>query len=265
MAKRLFAKPSYDLIKKFCPNSVQNTITEKTIKEVLQRLQGVKYSIQFFSDSLLIYCPYKNSNSYESIDSFSFLFYLYSTMHLLMVDQGILVRGAMTIGTAWEIRSNYLFGPAVDEAHYLESTVAKHPRIVLSQSLIQLIETMKQDAKSNNQAIDEPFLNTAITSDYDGVSMLNYLAVSNFAHLRTLLDIESSISIIVKAFDVIKKNYLFYCSHKEIVSKEKFSLEAELARRYFAMLLFFKRNEKPINDYLLSIGEKPVCFDCDIL
>ena len=264
-AIKLFSNPSYDLIEKFCPTSLQETITEDCKKEVLQRLQGVKYSIQFFSDSLLIYLPYDNNNRYEYMDSFSFLLSLYSNIFLSTVDQGILIRGALTIGTAWEIRSNYLFGPAVHEAYLLESTVAKHPRIVLSPSLIQLVEKTKQDAKRNNRAIDESLLSTAIVSDYDGVSMLNYLSVSNFSLSRNLLDINSYISMIVKAFDAIKKNYISYCAHKETVSTEKFSHEAELARRYYAMLLFFKRNEKPINDYLVSIGEKPICFDFDLL
>ena len=71
--------------------------------------------------------------------------------------------------------------------------------------------------------------------------------------------------MIVKAFDAIKKNYISYCANKETVSTEKFSHEAELARRYYAMLLFFKRNEKPINDYLVSIREKPICFDFELL
>jgi len=263
-AQDLFANPSYELIEKFCPGSVQKSLTENDKKEVLRRVQKVKYSIQSFSDSLLIYIPYDNSNNFEYMDSFYFLFSLYSTLHLSMIDQGILFRGALTIGTAWEIRSNYLFGPAVHEAYLLESTVAKHPRIVLSQSLIQLIEKMKQDARNNKQVIDESFLSTAIMSDYDGVSVLNYLSVRNFDLLRNLMDVKDFIDKIVKSFDSIKKNYISYSAHKKNVSIEKFSHEAEHARRYYAILLFFKRNEKPINNYLISIGEKPVCFDFDL-
>ena len=182
--------------------------------------------------------------------------------YLSRIHQGIFFRGALTVGTAWEIRSNYLFGPAVHEVYLLESEVAKHSRIVLSPALIQLIEKMKKDTKKNNQAIDESLLSTAIVADYDGISMLNYLSVSNFSLLQNLLDIKDFISMTIKAFDTIKKNYISYCVHKET---EKLSHEAELARRYYAMLLFFKRNEKPINDYLVSIREKPICFDFDLL
>ena len=264
-AKDLFSKPSYDLIKAFCSDSLLESLTDSGKEEVLRRLQSVKFSMQSFSDSLLIYAPYDEENYYNFVDSFTFLFSFYSFLFLSKIDQGILFRGALTIGTAWEIRNNFLFGPAVHEAYLLESTAAKHPRIILSPSLAKFVDRLKQEAIRRNLQVDQGLLRDAFVTDYDGVLMLNYLSVSNIVFLRSLFDVEYYISIIQKAFAALKRGYDTYRASKSTSQVDILSHEAELARRYYDMLRFFKSKEKAINDYLSSLRKNPISFVFDLL
>lgn len=240
-------------------------MSNEDINEALRKLQSVNYSIQSFSDSLLIYAPYDESNRYEFLNSFSFLFCFYSHVFLAMTALGVLFRGALTIGTAWEIHNNFLFGPAVHEAYELESKVAKHPRIVVSPALINLINKIKQETKHQDALINDVLFDTLIDVDFDGVPLLNYLSARIISLLTSIFGFDYLFDLLNKAFVAIKDNYKVYRDCYNTTELQALARKTELARRYYAMLLFFKRNEKPINDYLASIGAKPVCFDFDLL
>lgn len=56
------------------------------------------------------------------------------------------IRGGIEIGPATSIRENEVYGLALAEAHRIESTVAKHPRIVLGGALVTRLYGLQKHA-----------------------------------------------------------------------------------------------------------------------
>lgn len=99
-----------------------------------------------FSDCLVI--SYKTTSSdtlFEIVNKLSLIV-------ITIVDQGYLLRGGLTFGELHHTDKAVL-GPAMNRAYYLESEVAKHPRVVLDPGIFnelledssaEVVETIKQ-------------------------------------------------------------------------------------------------------------------------
>lgn len=87
---------------------------------------------------------------------------------------GILTRGAVVYGRAYH-RNDVLFGPAMNEAHQLESEVAKYPRILVT-------ESVRAKVWGYNQGLCKGRL---LNQDVDGCWFVNLLVppLSNWAAL----------------------------------------------------------------------------------
>ena len=220
-------------------------------------------SIQHFSDSLLFYTPYDDEKSRAEFEKDAYWFFcVYSIFSLVMISSKFPIRGAITAGIAWEMQNNYLFGPAIHEAYELESNVARHSRIVISPHLLSLIyKRMKENKKDHAIASDDSWLKDLIYYDYDGVPMINYLSVEVLLPIIKYWSFDFLYDLINKSFNAIKTQYKQYCAKYETSDFKNISHKSELAQRYYMMLIFFKRNEKSINRFLLSKGLKTVHFD----
>jgi hypothetical protein len=87
-------------------------------------------------------------------------------LHLL--SRGFLLRGGIAIG---ELRHSEreVFGPALVEAHQLESRVARFPRLVLSE---RLVEVLRENEKSG---FGPPLYSHMLRRDLDGIHHINTL------------------------------------------------------------------------------------------
>lgn len=107
-----------------------------------------KMKIMNFSDTIVMWA------GTDSVDFWS-VFLTAAGLTTKLLYKGILCRGAITIGgihskslTSQEVKSDSIFGPAIIEAYRLEKSVAKFPRIVLSESAFKkAIETEKKNSK----------------------------------------------------------------------------------------------------------------------
>ncbi|AHN23925.1 hypothetical protein [Lysinibacillus varians] len=82
-----------------------------------------------FSDSIIISKPYINAQSLISLIS------NVSLLQARFLQEGILFRGGLAYGDMYH-KENLCFGPAFNRAYYLESKVAKYPRIVIDNDII---------------------------------------------------------------------------------------------------------------------------------
>lgn len=88
---------------------------------------------------------------------------------LKLLERGYLVRGGLTVGKLLHDDST-LMGPALIEAHVIESQQARFPRVLLSSSALEAIETC-----DDRRQRGEPSLRSFFFRNRDGSCHLNYL------------------------------------------------------------------------------------------
>lgn len=86
-----------------------------------------------FSDSIVVSVQCENELINEKAST---LIGNISKIGAQLLQAGILIRGAMTVGNLIHTHDGIIMGPAMIEAYLLESNYAKNPRIILSDKLI---------------------------------------------------------------------------------------------------------------------------------
>jgi hypothetical protein len=95
------------------------------------KYDNLDFTIIQFSDSIIISAPY----DIENFHSFSKLVAEYQLKLLL---NGIAIRGGITFGKHY-YKDDFLFSSALIDAYHLESKIARFPRIVISEDLMDLL------------------------------------------------------------------------------------------------------------------------------
>ena len=206
-------------------------------EEFISQIEKTHFSVQHFSDSTLIYVPFNQGTENAIINILCAWSTCLANWCLMSMSQGVTFRGAMTIGTAWELRPKCLFGPAVHEAYLLEAESAKHPRIVISESVKGFIKNCLD--RNRKAGIDVDHLPTPlhmIHTDDDGVNMLHYLSkvIKAYAEFNGILPLYKQ--QIAKSFEYLFKEYSLHILDSNINPHS-----AELARRYLSVIRYFIR------------------------
>lgn len=130
--------------------------------------------ISIFSDSIVVSYPlYSGSNNgNEGIHPAGYMWSIMCDLRWFVfnlsfpaMQLGLPIRGGLAIGKLYHNPSKIIVGPALIEAHFLESEIAEYPRIVVSN---KLIEFFKRD---NDWVLRSNF----ITEDGCGMYYLDYL------------------------------------------------------------------------------------------
>lgn len=126
-----------------------------------------------FSDLTVISTPLQKPHNPPGSELFFQLLHLVHAQSTLVIDEGILIRGAVTIG--FVVKSwGQLFGPAVVRAYELERDVAKYPRIVIDRRIFQVLDSLPgawlHDKRSNKRD-----LRKLMRKDDDGELFVDYL------------------------------------------------------------------------------------------
>ena len=118
------------------------------------------HMIQFaqFSDHLCISCPTSVGYSVTPV------LHWVGAIALRLVKMGYATRGAIVAGPLVHT-GNRIFGPALVEAHEIESKVAKYPRLVLSDRAVELVAT------------EPPPVRPVRRKDVDGLTFVDIFAV----------------------------------------------------------------------------------------
>lgn len=116
------------------------------VREVLEQMTKSMKSmhpvvITYFSDSLVL-----SAKSDDVIASKMILDLLAKLTIKMWVDHSLLLRGGITEGDLIHIENGPLFGPAMNRAYYLESKIAKHPRVIIDNESLEkyrLVDTFR--------------------------------------------------------------------------------------------------------------------------
>ena len=141
------------------------------IKEMTESDLPKWWSIKVFTDNIVLGFPIWSGDGEAEFGSTVFTASQYQWQ---MAKAGFFVRGAMTIGHLF-MDDNIAFGPAIIEAHDLEQTRARDPRIVFSDVVRKMIKT---HIAFYADPFDSPH-NREVLEDADGVLFLNYLDEAN--------------------------------------------------------------------------------------
>jgi hypothetical protein len=130
-----------------------------------------------FSDLIVIATPLEKARVAPGLQLFSQLMRLVFAQSALLADEGIPIRGAITIGQvakSWR----QLYGPAVVRAYELERDRAKYPRIVIDDMIFKALHGIPH-AWHNDERTDKRYLRDITRRDEDGVLFVDYLSGLN--------------------------------------------------------------------------------------
>lgn len=159
-----------------------------------------KTKFYFFSDSIVCAIPMDEPIAFEMVASNCMLL-----QHALWAKGlQVWIRGAITLGNLYCGQSE-VFGPALVEAYMLESTVAKYPRIIMTE------ETYKQGIANSGSKEDIDFI-FKTDNELRMVECLKYFGRYEFEFRRLIESVEKNIQEITETrvqekYAWIKKNY----------------------------------------------------------
>jgi hypothetical protein len=107
--------------------SVLGRIRARSLGGAVDDLFGVDFKVQSFSDTIVL-----SEKATET--GLKYLLYSVEDLTLDLLAQGILTRGGIAKGPMYH-SEGVAFGPAFISAYYLESTIAKYPRVVVDRSV----------------------------------------------------------------------------------------------------------------------------------
>ncbi len=128
-----------------------------------------RWAIKFFSDNLAFGYPFKDDPNAQATTA-NFIIRCAQRYQLRMITNGFFLRGALTHGPIC-LTDEIIFGSALIECYLLESKASIVPRVVLAESLQQLVVNSYCD--NHNQLEHEAC--EAICRDVDGLWFVNYL------------------------------------------------------------------------------------------
>jgi hypothetical protein len=166
----------------------KNELAEKTCDEIhrvfevfeednkFTKTLGEEPEMLYFSDSVIRFSVFEKYK--DCLDTLVFC-EIMSLIHLqsLLIDKGVLVRGALTWGDLY-VEGSMIYGDGVVKAYELESNVAIYPRIIIDPEIIELINRYFEGVDWAEQQLRD-YRKVLCLSDA-GYYYLNYLrAIEN--------------------------------------------------------------------------------------
>ncbi len=221
---------SYNEISPEIQTSIDNW-DEPTKKKFLQsRNNNLKYLN--FSDTVVLYFSLDRKSNKAPMRSVYTALASVASSFLINLSSKIPLRGAINVGIGTELEKSGIYGPILQNLHYLESEIAKSPRIIIGDELVKMIEVFENEETRQEdmfQLMDKatiPSIKKLITIDEDGKTILNYLDLS----------ISQSLG---------NKNNEVFTKLKDFVGEQK-SLNAEnktIVSRYEVLENYIQKNQ----------------------
>lgn len=126
--------------------SPEQIVTYKKLKEIGETLVP---KLQTFSDTIILYVPLSDDDGNVYADGIFTTLISIAGSFIGMMAANYIFRGGIDIGIAVEINEQEVYGPAVLKAYDLESKIAKYPRIVMGDELINFLRNSTQLPESS--------------------------------------------------------------------------------------------------------------------
>lgn len=159
-------------------------LLEGAPKELQERIASAKQSVKYryFSDSIIMQIPFiGDKDQFEPMTGVYKCIGACSILHACALASKEPIRGGIEVGRGLNLYEDKdeVYGPVLENAHYLESEVADYPRIVVGEGLLTYLSTI--ESKSLTTPFSQIAKNLAArctrmtTMDSDGFHMLDFL------------------------------------------------------------------------------------------
>jgi hypothetical protein len=153
------------------------------------------------------------------------------------------LRGAVCIGTGVEAEEIGFYGPALSEAHRLESRVADYPRIVISDPLWEFIQSCPAEQATVAEKKVRMFFGeckSLVARDTDGRKIVDYLGVGSRELLGNSENLDSvQIDFVAKAYEFVTKEAERLCIAKTTGSEPREKSRTIPAEKYTRLKDYF--------------------------
>lgn len=199
-------------------------------KRIFREFQRSKQiSFQNFSDCVVTYSTLSDDVEKFPIRSIFCMFGALASTFLTCLAGGHPIRGGMDIGLAMEVNKNQIYGPALSRAYTLESKCANYPRIVIGDELVKYLKSHLKlpphDMYSKIKIKMAELCLSALTEDYDGLVILDYLG----PYFTDNLPPEEYGRVVESAYKKINESFKRYQS----VKNTKIATKYLLLKHYF--------------------------------
>lgn len=147
-------------------HSVIPTALDRLRKPAHNKLGMDHYIVRAFTDNVVIGYPLEDDGEPQ----LGHLLQLLAYFQCELASEGFFIRGGVAVGPAF-ISEDLVFGPALLDAYDGEHTLARDPRIVLTESARMLLE---KHICYYRERIESPHAQL-VFSDPDGMYFINYL------------------------------------------------------------------------------------------
>lgn len=200
-----------------------------------------RFEIKIFTDNFVIGQPWGNEHGEIEL---SYLFDILSLMQLNFAKSDVFIRGAISISDLF-MNENVVLGPALIEAYNLESKYALYPRIIISESVNEVIKKHFTYYAEPNHSPQ----NKILLKDIDGKIFLNYLYCLFYDNGFTISEIRKELKL---HKTIIQDNLTKYENNYKVFDKYAWSANYH---NYFCST-FLKKEYPRINIKNLLIPEK---------
>lgn len=183
----------YEVLKKLNPSGIRSLLTEYFSK--IEPNEYLSLSINQFSDSFVISCDTNDTFSVKML-----IRTLITLEYILLGKLGLMMRGAVCLGNLVHDDNGVMFGPAMVEAYHLESNIAKHPRIIITDDAYNLIRGCVPDART-----------------------FTYTDIDNYKSMDAISILKLSLIELIRAKNFMNFNLLHYASSKSITAIQKYA------------------------------------------
>lgn len=163
----------------------------KDQQEKYQRIQDCDVHVERFSDTFVFSSQIRNAHGDASVIPVYRILATCCYAMLISLAAKTPVRGAITIGTGKILEDKSFYGPALAEAHYLESEVTNQPRVIISPTVHEFLA--EGQAYSENREVTKDMGKIARTcrsliyKDVDGCQAVDFIGKG----VRDMLDADT--------------------------------------------------------------------------
>lgn len=154
---------------------IKNKIGGLNKKELKESLNDLRFGIQQFSDTTMIYVRLDGMYPFMAHQLFSSLLCSLASSLFQYLKEGVFIRGAVAKGVGWELGMDNLYGPVIRDVYLLEEKVARWSRVVVSSDVVALYKNVLGECERMRQmdAYGVKVLKSTFVTGLDGVCQLS--------------------------------------------------------------------------------------------
>lgn len=206
--------------------------------EVFKEMRKTNLKYKSFSDCMQFFaCLNTDKFHCQAMNAVQTMFTATGGLLLATLAERKVFRAGIDVGIGIEIEEDEVYGQALFRAYDLESKIAKYPRIVIGDTLINYLRNLAhQNPQIPNQSSEDialcktmaEYCLKSLKQDIDGYIMLDYLGENFSIGLKEALEEKFQLYFDL-AFDFIQSEYMRFKKAKD----------SQMAQRYHWLYQYF--------------------------